>query len=325
MQELQNQENYRRRLGRGLSALLGGGAAPSATEFASDEPLELRHIPVGAIDRNPHQPRKAFDAESLEELAGSIREHGVLQPLLVREIEHRFQLVAGERRWLAAQKAGLTNVPCRVIDVVDKTACEVALEENLKRKDLTDLEKAQAFRDYLAHFQCTIEELARQLSLNRSTVSNILRLLELPEPVKNALQSGRITAGHARALLSLEQEADQLALCGRIQAEGLSVRETEAAVKSLQTPTPSQAAPEVPSPELHAEGTIPISAGAAPGQPGSDGRTNHVRSLEEQLGGLLGVTVEIKLRSKEAGTIVIPFASNDEFERILQQLRRRAA
>lgn len=325
MQELQNQENYRRRLGRGLSALLGGGAAPSSTEFASDEPLELRHIPVGAIDRNPHQPRKAFDAEALEELAGSIREHGVLQPLLVREIEHRFQLVAGERRWLAAQKAGLTNVPCRVIDVVDKTACEVALEENLKRKDLTDLEKAQAFRDYLAHFQCTIEELARQLSLNRSTVSNILRLLELPEPVKNALQSGRITAGHARALLSLEQEADQLALCGRIQAEGLSVRETEAAVKSLQAPPAVEAGPDSVSSEPPSEGTIPISAAAAPGQPGSDGRTNHVRSLEEQLGGLLGVTVEIKLRSKEAGTIVIPFASNDEFERILQQLRRRAA
>jgi ParB family chromosome partitioning protein len=282
---------------------------------------------VGAIDRNPHQPRKAFDAEALEELAGSIREHGVLQPLLVREIDHRFQLVAGERRWLAAQRAGLTNVPCRVIDVVDKTACEVALEENLKRKDLTDLEKALAFRDYLAHFQCTIEELARQLSLNRSTVSNILRLLDLPEPAKNALQSGRISAGHARTLLSLEQEADQLALCGRIQAEGLSVRETEAAVKALQTPVASGGSEDAGAAEPPAEGTIPISAGPSPGadQTRADGRTNHVRNLEEQLGGLLGVKVEIKLRSKQAGTIVIPFASNDEFERILQQLRRRAA
>ena len=312
----QNPENYRRRLGRGLSSLLGGGAAPSPNEIESTAALELRHVPIEGIDRNPHQPRKAFDADSLEELAGSIREHGVLQPLLVRELDGRFQLVAGERRWLAAQKAGLTLVPCRVIDVIDKTACEVALEENLKRKDLTDLEKAAAFRDYLAHFQCTIEELARQLSLNRSTVSNLLRLLELPEPVKNALQGGKLTAGHARALLSLDNEADQLALCGRIQAEGMSVRETEAAVKQqLETAAPAGDT-----------ATIPItSAGDVASSSKADDRTNHVRSLEEQLGALLGTKVEIKLRSKTAGTIRIPFTSNDEFERILQTLRRRAA
>ncbi len=317
MNDVQNPETYRRRLGRGLSSLLGGGAAPASTEMESTASLELRHIPIEGIDRNPHQPRKSFDGDALEELAGSIREHGVLQPLLVRELDNRFQLVAGERRWLAAQKAGLTVVPCRVMDVIDKTACEVALEENLKRKDLTDLEKAAAFRDYLAHFQCTIEELARQLSLNRSTVSNLLRLLELPEPVKNALQGGKITAGHARALLSLENQADQLALCGRIQAEGLSVRETEAAVKQ-----------QVDSAAATAEdgATIPMTAaGEAASARRTDDRTNHVRSLEEQLGALLGTKVEIRLRSKTAGMIRIPFASNDEFERILQQLRRRAA
>jgi ParB family chromosome partitioning protein len=316
MNDVQNPEPYRRRLGRGLSSLLGGGAAPASTEVESTATLELRHIPIDGIDRNPHQPRKAFDGDALAELAGSIREHGVLQPLLVRELDNRFQLVAGERRWLAAQKAGLTVVPCRVMDVIDKTACEVALEENLKRKDLTDLEKAAAFRDYLMHFQCTIEELAKQLSLNRSTVSNLLRLLELPEPVKNALQAGKITAGHARALLSLERQADQLALCGRIQAEGLSVRETEAAVKQVET----IAAPADDG------ATIPMAAAGAAASAGkTDDRTNHVRSLEEQLGALLGTKVEIRLRTRTAGTIRIPFASNDEFERILQQLRRRAA
>lgn len=321
-------ENYRRRLGRGLSSLLGG-ATPAAEDVKDESPLELRHVAIDRIERNPYQPRKDFDAESLGELAASIREHGVLQPLLVREIEGGYQLVAGERRWLAARKAGLSAVPCRVIDVIDKTACEVALEENLKRKDLNDLEKAQAFRRYLDHFQCTVEELARQLSMHRSTVSNMLRLLELPDPVKNALQSGRISAGHARALLSLEDVADQLALCGRIQAEHLSVRQTEAAVRERlranQTaggPPPEHAPPEdAPQAEAPTPETIPL----APADSPADGRTHHVRSLEEQLGALLGTQIEIRLRSKDSGTIIIPFSSNDEFERIVSRLRRAAA
>jgi ParB family chromosome partitioning protein len=220
-----------RRLGRGLSALLGGGA-PAHAESEHELHSELREIPVSQITRNPFQPRKHFDAEALGELASSIREHGVLQPIIVREAEGAFQLIAGERRWQAAQKAGLVRVPCRVVDVIDKTACEFALEENLKRKDLNDLEKAQAFRDYIDQFECSIEELARQLSMSRSSVSNMLRLLELPDPIKNALHNGKITAGHARALLPLA-EAEQLELCGRIQAEQLSVRLTEAAVKKL--------------------------------------------------------------------------------------------
>jgi ParB family chromosome partitioning protein len=336
MHDLQTNENYRRRLGRGLSALLGG-AAPAAEEIETEQTLELRHVAVDAIQRNPYQPRKEFDAEALTELAASVREHGILQPLLVREVDGGMQLVAGERRWLAAKKAGLTTVPCRVVDVIDKTACEFALEENLKRKDLTDLEKASAFRQYLEHFQCTIEELAKQLSMNRSTVSNMLRLLELPEPAKNALQSGKITAGHARAILALDDIADQLALCGRIQAESLSVRQTEATVKQRQQELAAPAIDDAivsvepvqsnqPEPALAevagAPGTISIDAGAAAA---AEARTNHVGSLEDQLGALLGVKVEITLNSKESGRIVIPFASNSEFERILTRLRRAAA
>lgn len=326
-----------RRLGRGLSALLGGGApAHEEAEQTLLSNSELRHIPIDDLSRNPFQPRQQFDPESLGELASSIKEHGVLQPVIVRELENGFQLIAGERRWQAAKKAGLTAIPCRIVDVIDKTACEFALEENLKRKDLNDLEKAQAFRDYINQFECTIEELSRQLSMSRSAVSNMLRLLELPDPVKNALHAGRITAGHARSLLPLEQ-ADQLALCGRIQAESLSVRQTEAAVKSLLNP-PHAGAEGDASPAASApEGEATASTGGTPQlSPESEEhpqtlpladaeRTNHITSLEQQLHDLLGVKVHIKLDSKESGQIVIPFASNDEFERILKTVRRAAA
>ncbi|WP_437190678.1 ParB/RepB/Spo0J family partition protein [Planctomicrobium sp. SH527] len=220
-----------RRLGRGLSALLGGNG-PAFTESSAEQSADLRQISVAQLTPNPFQPRQVFDAEALGELASSIREHGVLQPILVREVDGAFQVIAGERRWKAAQKAGLTSIPCRIVDVVDKTACEFALEENLKRKDLSDLEKAQAFKDYLAQFECSIEELGKQLSMNRSTISNMLRLLDLPGPVKNALNANKISAGHARALLPLP-EADQLEMCGRIQAEQLSVRAVEATVKKM--------------------------------------------------------------------------------------------
>ena len=255
----------------------------------------------------------------------------MLQPLLVREIEGGFQLVAGERRWLASKKAGVSAVPCRVLDVIDQTACEVALEENLKRKDLTDLEKAHAFRRYLDHFQCTIEELAKQLSLSRSNVNNTLRLLDLPEPVRNALQTGKISAGHARALIPVAEVADQLALCGRIQAEALSVRQAEVAVKQLTRPSPEQVQTAEVEQQSATAGQIVQSASetipmASERQdPANDGRTNHVRSLEDQLGNLLGVKVEIKLQAGDAGTILVPFASNSEFERIVTRLRRAAA
>lgn len=322
MSEQQVLELPRRRLGRGLSALLGGGGpAYESTEATRD--TELRQIAVAAISRNPYQPRKEFEPEALSELAASIREHGILQPLLVREFDGGFQLIAGERRWLAAQRVGLEAVPCCVVDVIDKTACEFALEENLKRRDLSDLEKAQAFREYLAHFECSVEELSRQLSMNRSTVSNLLRLLDLSEPVKTVLQQGKISSGHARALLPLE-EADQIALCGRIQAEALNVRQTEAEVKKLLSR--AQGADEAPASE-----SAPVAA-ASDGPPDvlplatSDPHvTNHVRDLEGQLRDLLGAAVEIRLQSRSSGTIVIPFADNAEFERIIARLRERAS
>lgn len=356
-----------RRLGRGLSALLGG-TAPAHEAVAPTEAGELRVIPAQAISRNPFQPRQDFDAESLGELAGSIREHGVLQPLLVREVEGGYQLVAGERRWLAAQKAGLSNIPCRVVDVIDKTACEFALEENLKRKDLNDLEKAAAFRSYLQHFECSIEELAKQLSMSRSAVSNLLRLLELPDTIQVLLRAGKLSTGHARALLPLS-ETDQQALCERIQSESLSVRQVEAAVRELlgrtapagaQSPaaesvtsaTPDTAAAPAaeavvvndavvgggvtgdPAHELAGSAQAAVEMAASSVDSGEtisleaardeveQLRSNHVISLEEQLSSLFGVKVQIKLKSRESGEIVIPFSTNQEFERLLKVARR---
>lgn len=314
-----------RRLGRGLNALMGAGV-PAHEEVTGSDVGELHHIPVGNISRNPFQPRKDFDAESLAELASSVKEHGILQPLLVREADGGFQLIAGERRWQAAQKAGLATVPCRVVDVIDKTACEFALEENLKRKDLNDLEKAEAFKAYLAHFECSADELAKQLSMSRSAVSNILRLLELPDSVKNALHAGKLSAGHARALLPLEQ-ADQLALAGRIQAESLSVRKTESLVREiLGRPQPAAEAEKTaevvsdqPASEETQQPTLSLEAAR---EEADELRTNHVISLEQQLTDLFGVKVQIKLKSKENGFIVIPFNSNTEFERILTTARR---
>lgn len=297
----------KRRLGRGLNSLLGRGMAAEEGGEPID-PASLREIPIGNIERNPWQPRKDFDAEGMRELSDSIREHGLLQPILVRELpEGGFQLIAGERRWKAAEQAGLSTLPARVVDVIDQTACEYALEENLKRKDLSDLEKAQAFSEYLKQFGTPVESLAKQLSMSRSAVANMLRLLDLAEPVKLALQQGKISTGHARALLPLE-EADQLAMCGRVQAESLNVRQTESAVR-----TQLKGEPDV----------VPMKPEGEP--PAKPQVSNHILSVQEHLREMLGVKVDIKLKTNDRGQIVIPFGSNDEFEEVLRRLRRAAA
>lgn len=314
MDGMDERVQIRRRLGRGLNALLGDDVAATDMPVSTGrgEPTapqgELRQMPVNSIERNPYQPRTEFEASSLRELSDSIQQHGVLQPLLVRALPNGgWQLIAGERRLMAAKQAGLATVPCRILELEEQQVCEVALEENLKRKDLNVLEKAQAFANYLQQFGRTIEELSRQLSLDRSTVSNLLRLLDLAEPVKQSLRSDKITGGHARALLSLPAK-QQTALCQRIESESLSVRATESAVRELLAESKPSDETVAFDPQHKAKPTA----------------TQHVLSLQGQLRDLLGVPVEIKLRGKESGQILITFGSNDDFERVMRVLRRAA-
>lgn len=309
-------KGVRRRLGRGLNALLGGAVPEDQAqgEVAEGE-IPLRgadEIAVELIERNPFQPRKEFEKESINELAESMITHGVLQPLLVRPQNGGYQLIAGERRWLAAKEAGIETVPCRILELEDQSVCEVALVENVQRKDLSDLEKAQAFQDYLDKFGGAPADLAKQIGLNRSTVTNFIRLLALPKPVKKALEKGRITNGHARALLSLE-ERDQIEMCKLIQRDSLSVRKTEDAVKKL-----------LGRDDDSPRDTIPFEqqTGDQGDENSSEGKSNHILSLENQLRECLGTKVEIRVTGKDTGRISVDFHNNAEFERLVSALRQ---
>ena len=295
----------KRRLGRGLNALLG--SVPEEAELPNPSiklhSPEQDEISAELIERNPHQPRREFDQKAIDELAESIRKHGVLQPLLVRAQGDGYQLIAGERRWRACKQIGLDTIPCRVVELEDQAVCEAAIEENLKRQDLNVVEKALAFKDYIDKFNCSIEDLAKQLSMNRSTVSNIMRLLELPETVQKAVREEKISGGHARALLPLSHD-QQVELTDQIVKQQLSVRKTEEAVRAILKP-PADAEPSTENKPAAEKPEM----------------TPHVLSLQDQLRQHLAAKVDIKLKKKDAGQIVIQFASNEDFERLVSQLR----
>jgi ParB family transcriptional regulator, chromosome partitioning protein len=290
----------KRRLGRGLHALLETNA-PALAE-AGTEKAEQARVPLERIDHNPYQPRKAFDDDELAALSQSIRTHGILQPLVVRPVGDRYQLIAGERRLRAAKAAGHGDVPVRIVDFNDQQVLEAALIENIQRTDLNPIEKAQGFQEYLQRFQMTHEELAKRLGMDRSTLTNLVRLLELAPDVQTAVRVGQITAGHARALLAVTNPERQVSLCKEIIARGHSVRTTEALVKE-QKP--------------QAEGTAE--------RPPAAEKTAHVTSLEEELRHRLATRVEIRLKAKDRGQIVLGFESNDEFERLVEMLRGPAS
>ncbi len=307
-----------RRLGRGLEALLSqtesasapvepiagsiqpeGGVPTEGGQASGDE--NLTNINVYEIDTNPYQPRTVFDSDEITNLAESIKQHGVLQPVVVRRDGERYQLIAGERRLRASIQAGLAEVPATIHDVDDRQVAEITIVENLQRKDLGPLEKAASFQKYLEQYSATQEELASRLSVDRSTVANLIRLLELPQAVQEALGEQKITAGHARALLPLGEEREQIAYCKRIQDEQLSVRATE----QLVTET-----------NRAADG---LSVGGGSG-PATSPRDSQLASLEQEFRVALGTKVDLRQAKSGKGKITIHFKNHEEFDRIRELL-----
>ncbi|OGK96608.1 MAG: hypothetical protein A3E31_15410 [Candidatus Rokubacteria bacterium RIFCSPHIGHO2_12_FULL_73_22] len=282
----------KRGLGRGLGALLS--STPGEGEDA------LLEIPVGQIDVNPLQPRKAFDSNTLNELVASIRSSGVIQPVIVRRLGAGYQLIAGERRWRAARLAGLDRIPALVREATDAQSLELALVENLLRDDLNPMEEAEAYQNLLAQFGWTQEELAQRIGKDRSSIANCLRLLKLPQAIQTDLRAGRLTMGHARALLSLPGTAEQLRLRDEILAHDWSVRATEDTIR----------------------GTAEL-ARAREGRPRKGRRRSaELGALEGALQSALMTRVRIT-GNERRGKIQIVYATADELERLADLLGAR--
>ena len=287
------------RLGRGLDALLG--AAPVATGTGTT------HVETGRIQRNPYQPRKSFDDDELKQLTDSVKSHGILQPLVVRDAGDHFQLIAGERRLRAAQAAGLANVPVHVVTFNDQQVYEAALVENIQRADLNAIEKAQGFKDYLDRYGITHEQLGAKLGIDRATVSNLVGLLNLPADVQDAVRLGQITLGHAKILKGLNNAEKASQLAKQVIMGGMSVHALETLVKAeRQAAADAKAAKDAPEPE----------------RPAAPEKTAHVMSVENDLRQRLAVKVEIKVKAADRGQIVIGFETSDDFERVVEALKK---
>jgi len=280
-------------LGRGLNALIPSATAPAAPrERDAARPAEMD---IDLLTPNPSQPRVHMDDARLDELAQSIRSHGVIQPILVRRVGDRTEIVAGERRWRAAQRAGLLKVPVTYRDVPDDRMLEVALIENIQREDLNPIEEAQAYRRLTDELHLSQEAIAAGVGKDRATIANYMRLLRLPAEVRNELSSGALSMGHARALVTLPDEATQRRVAREVVSRGISVRETEAMVRREMAP------------------------GVAPPPKRLDPNT---RAAEDRLKVALGTTHVRILRKGRGGRVEIDFANENELQRLYDTLVR---
>lgn len=281
-------------LGKGLGALL--------PEFGQAEPKTLLYCGIEEIIPNRSQPRKHFDESKLQELAESIKEKGILEPLIVRRTDQGYELIVGERRWRAAQKAGLKEVPVMVKEVEGREVLEISLIENLQREDLNPIEAAEAFKHLIEEFNLSQEDLSKRIGKDRTTITNTLRLLKLPLEVRNQLLQNRITSGHARAILSLESKEKQKELCALIIKKGLSVREAESIAKRWAEKPKKSITPVKPRGDLESQ----------------------LSSLQDSMRKYLGTKVHITQKGKR-GKIEIEYYSHEDLERIVEAILGKTA
>jgi ParB family chromosome partitioning protein len=278
-------------LGKGLGALI-------PTSAVGESPSGLEEVPVASVRPNRYQPRARFDEEELSSLAESIREVGVLQPVLVRPIGDEYELVAGERRWRAARRVGLQTIPALVRDTDDTASLEHALVENLHRSDLNPIEEAAAYQQLIEEFQMTHEQIAGRVGQSRAGITNKLRLLQLPPAVQRQVQEGQLDMGHARALLGTPDRAYQEQLARRVAAEGLSVRAVEEAIRARQGEPSTPTRPSTATKPLRPPGLV---------------------ELEELLGDYLDTRVKVDMGTRK-GRVVIEFSTLEDLERIYRQM-----
>lgn len=313
--------NKDRRLGKGLAALLGDSDdsmprgnytdspgssgdhnASGATDGNSVRSLELN---VSEIENNPFQPRREFNHDEIASLAESIKNHQQLQPILVRIVDGRYQLISGERRLRATIHAGLTKIRAEVREADDRLVAELAIIENLQRKDLNPIEKAMSFKRYITEHKCKQDDLARRLSIDRSTIANLMRLLELPQQILDWLTAGEVSAGHARALLPVGDEEIQINIAKKIMEENWSVRATETHIAEL-----------LKKEEDEETGKKVVNATRQKRRPISP----QIEAMQQEMRMIFGTKVEIKASARSRGKITIHFTDADEFERLKEIL-----
>jgi len=292
-----------RRLGRGLEALIPGAASATAIATASPAGADYTRLPLSSIRPNPYQPRREFDEAELADLQASLKASGLLQPITVRRAGDGYELISGERRLRAATRLGWTDIPAIIRDADDRTLLTLALVENLQRTDLNAVEEARGYRRLSDEFGFTHSQIAEAIGKDRTSITSLLRILQLPPSVLEFVEKGRLSAGHARALLALDDERRAFALANEAVARELSVREVERRVREM------------------VEAPAPRRPRAAPtGERGGSGGSPELRRLEDALRRRLQTDVKIRLSGPERGSIEVAFYSADDLERVLDLL-----